>query len=394
MGSQNIGLYDTTTQRRRKSGNASFQADLGSGFTLTSDYFYARQDAGRSQCRHPVQFHQLARRDLRAAAIARYRQPRRRLLRHARDPAWENMQLYTTQVYEKWPGDVESFSQIIQKNSVAKNFNLQLDLRQRRPVHRRAARHPRHGVTSQSSKPTQHFRFRRRAVAERAERRRAARRYHRLSVAAGRQPRVQRQRHSRRTRSRSIADFGGRNITVTLPTSLADNFAEPQRLDDEDAGILRRLRPQGRPQRAALRRALRLRERLQARIRRAQQHPQRRQHRLDAGHAGVRRHGRQRPERMPGALRRRRRGAWTAASCYRRQRQGYFRAGPLSAQQMLETPPPLAEQLEGIQQPARLGHQLLGDQSVSPWTIPRRTGIRFIPDHRGRRIREPPGACG
>ncbi|HEX5951558.1 MAG TPA: TonB-dependent receptor plug domain-containing protein, partial [Rhodanobacteraceae bacterium] len=32
MGSQNIALYDTTTQRRRKSGNASFQMDLGGGF--------------------------------------------------------------------------------------------------------------------------------------------------------------------------------------------------------------------------------------------------------------------------------------------------------------------------------------------------------------------------
>ena len=43
MGSQNIGLYDSTIQRKRQAGNASFQADLSHGFTLTSDFFYAHQ---------------------------------------------------------------------------------------------------------------------------------------------------------------------------------------------------------------------------------------------------------------------------------------------------------------------------------------------------------------
>ena len=43
------------------------------------------------------------------------------------EPGWEGSNLYTTQVYQKWPGDVESYSSIIQKSSVAKNFNLQLD---------------------------------------------------------------------------------------------------------------------------------------------------------------------------------------------------------------------------------------------------------------------------
>src|SRR6185437_14495257 len=43
------------------------------------------------------------------------------------DPPWENMNLYTTQVYKKWPGDVESFSQITLTDSVARNFNVQVD---------------------------------------------------------------------------------------------------------------------------------------------------------------------------------------------------------------------------------------------------------------------------
>src|SRR6516162_7282860 len=44
MGSQDISLYDLTTERKRKSANASFQFDFGSGLTFTSDYFYAHQD--------------------------------------------------------------------------------------------------------------------------------------------------------------------------------------------------------------------------------------------------------------------------------------------------------------------------------------------------------------
>src|SRR6202044_764242 len=44
MGSQDIGLYDSSIERKREAANASFQADLRRGFTLTSDYFYAHQD--------------------------------------------------------------------------------------------------------------------------------------------------------------------------------------------------------------------------------------------------------------------------------------------------------------------------------------------------------------
>ncbi len=43
MGSQDIGLNDIITQRKRKSANASFQYDFGSGFTGTADYFYSSQ---------------------------------------------------------------------------------------------------------------------------------------------------------------------------------------------------------------------------------------------------------------------------------------------------------------------------------------------------------------
>ncbi|MBU6477433.1 MAG: TonB-dependent receptor [Xanthomonadaceae bacterium] len=127
MGSQDIGVYDVTTQRRRKAANASFQADLGGGFTLTSDLFFARQDQHDRNV--GIQFNStnwqgatyvpLQSRNTGANIAGQYATPD--------DPPWQGMQLYTTQVYEKWPGDVESFSQIIQKNSVARNFNVQVD---------------------------------------------------------------------------------------------------------------------------------------------------------------------------------------------------------------------------------------------------------------------------
>jgi TonB-dependent receptor len=126
MGSQNIGLYDIITQRKRKSANASFQMDLGDGFSLTSDYFYSQQHQYDRNV--GIQFNStnwqgatyvpLQSRNTGSPALGAYGTP---------EPGWEGSQMYTTQVYEKWPGDVESFSQIIQKSSVAKNLNLQLD---------------------------------------------------------------------------------------------------------------------------------------------------------------------------------------------------------------------------------------------------------------------------
>ncbi|MGC1547634.1 MAG: TonB-dependent receptor plug domain-containing protein, partial [Rhodanobacter sp.] len=126
MGSQNINIDDITTQRKRKSGNASFQVDLGNGFSLTSDYFYSQQR--EYDLNDGIQFNStnwqgatyvpLQSRNTGSPALGAYGTPQ---------PGWQGSQIYTTQVYEKWPGDVESYSQIIQKSSNAKNFNLQLD---------------------------------------------------------------------------------------------------------------------------------------------------------------------------------------------------------------------------------------------------------------------------
>ncbi len=128
MGSQNFGLYDSTVQRKRQSGNASFQADLSHGFTLTSDFFYTRQTQHERSV--GLQFNStnwqgatyvpLQSRNTGATALSQYNAP-------PPDPSWAGSQIYTTQVYEKWPGDVESFSQVIRRQSTAKNLNLQVD---------------------------------------------------------------------------------------------------------------------------------------------------------------------------------------------------------------------------------------------------------------------------
>jgi TonB-dependent receptor len=128
MGSQNIGIYDSSIERKRESGNASFQMDLGDGFTLTSDYFYAHQrqwnrNVGlqfNSTDWQGATFVPLQSQNTGASALSQYNTP-------PPDAYWAGSQIYTTQVYEKWPGDVESYSQIENSGSTAQNANLQVD---------------------------------------------------------------------------------------------------------------------------------------------------------------------------------------------------------------------------------------------------------------------------
>jgi TonB-dependent receptor len=128
MGSQDISLYDLTTERKRKSANASFQFDFGSGLTFTSDYFYAHQDEWDRNI--GIQFNSanwqgatyvpLKSRNTGATTLSQYNTP-------PPDQYWAGSQIYATSVYEKWPGDVESYSQVIRWDSSAQNFNGQLD---------------------------------------------------------------------------------------------------------------------------------------------------------------------------------------------------------------------------------------------------------------------------
>src|SRR5580698_9704803 len=128
MGSQDIGLYDSTIERKRDAFSASFQADLDHGLKLTSDYFYAHQDQWERTV--GIQFNStnwegatyvpLRSRNTGSTALSQYNTP-------PPDPNWAGSNIYTTQVYEKWPGDVESYSQVNRWQSTAQNFNGQLD---------------------------------------------------------------------------------------------------------------------------------------------------------------------------------------------------------------------------------------------------------------------------
>ncbi len=128
IGSQDISLYDITTERVRKAGNASFQMDFGHGFTFTSDLFYAHQDQFDRNI--GIQFNStnwqgatyvpLQSRNTGSTTLGQYNTP-------PADQYWAGSQIYTTQVYKKWPGDVESYSQITRWNSTAQNLNAQLD---------------------------------------------------------------------------------------------------------------------------------------------------------------------------------------------------------------------------------------------------------------------------
>ncbi len=132
MGSQNIGVYDSSIQRKRQAANVSFQADLSHGLTLTSDYFYAHQNQWDRAV--GIQFNStnwqgatyvpLQSRDTGATALSQYNTPPHDAQTAA---AWAGSHIYTTQVYEKYPGDVESYSQVIRRQSTAQNINLQLD---------------------------------------------------------------------------------------------------------------------------------------------------------------------------------------------------------------------------------------------------------------------------
>ena len=130
MGSQNIGLYNISTQRKRQAASVSFQADLDHGLTLTSDYFYAHQN--QFDRAYGVQINStnwqgatyvpLQSRDTGRTTLGQYNTPD--------DPdaaAWVGSHIYTTQVYQKWPGDVESYSRVERRQSTAQNLNLQLD---------------------------------------------------------------------------------------------------------------------------------------------------------------------------------------------------------------------------------------------------------------------------
>lgn len=128
IGSQNININQISTERRREAGNASLQVKLDHGLSLTGDYFYAHQEQHDRNV--GIQFNStnwqgatyvpLHSRDTGSTTLGQYNTP-------PADPNWAGSHIYSTQVYQKWPGDVESYSSGIRHLSTAQNANLQLD---------------------------------------------------------------------------------------------------------------------------------------------------------------------------------------------------------------------------------------------------------------------------
>jgi TonB-dependent receptor len=225
MGSQDIGLYDSTIERKRQAANASFQVDLDHGLKLTSDYFYAHQDQWERTI--GIQFNStnwegatyvpLQSRNTGSTALSQYNTP-------PPDPNWSGSNIYTTQVYEKWPGDVESYSQVNRWQSTAQNFNVQLDFDNGGPF-KGSVRGIRETATQEyietdinisdsdgclwadpnSSLPCGTFNY--------------------PTQLGG--PRVFNANGVPQNTVPIIANFTGRNVTIGMPASLAADFANP-----------------------------------------------------------------------------------------------------------------------------------------------------------------------
>ncbi|MEY2149955.1 TonB-dependent receptor [Rhodanobacter sp. 115] len=123
-GSQSFTVLENQLERKRLGINASAQADLGSGFTLTSDLFFTRQKQYSRTNGYQLNseswlggsFVPLVSRDTGEVVHSAY----------AGSGDW-NQHFNTTQVYEKWLGDMETYSEDDVTKTYSRNFNLQLN---------------------------------------------------------------------------------------------------------------------------------------------------------------------------------------------------------------------------------------------------------------------------
>jgi TonB-dependent receptor len=123
-GSENFTALNQQIERQRLGVNGSVQGDLGSGLRLTGDWFvtdqhqYARESG-----------YQLNSLDWEGATFVplQYTPTGVTVTGPYNGNSGWSQQFDTTQVYEKWLGDMETYSQDQVTDSVSRNFNLQLD---------------------------------------------------------------------------------------------------------------------------------------------------------------------------------------------------------------------------------------------------------------------------
>lgn len=124
-GSENFTVLDRQLERKRLGINASAQADLGSGFTVTSDLFFTRQNQFNRINGYQLNsanwlgatFVPLVSRNTGTVVNGAY----------GGNQGWNPQQFSTTQVYQKYLGDMETYSETDVTNSVSRNFNLELN---------------------------------------------------------------------------------------------------------------------------------------------------------------------------------------------------------------------------------------------------------------------------
>jgi TonB-dependent receptor len=115
---------NTSSRERKRLGiNASVQGDLGSGFTVTGDGFFSRMD----DYSHNNEFELFSASYRGSTFVPIVSQDTGRLVNSSGFASDQQQEFHTTQVYRKWPGDIETYSRVAVTNSVARNFNLALN---------------------------------------------------------------------------------------------------------------------------------------------------------------------------------------------------------------------------------------------------------------------------
>lgn len=114
---------NSSRERKRLGINASVQADLGSGFTLTGDGFFSRMD----DYSHNNEFELFSASYRGSTFVPVVSHDTGRLVDSSGYTSDQKQEFYTTQVYRKWPGDVETYSRVAVTNSLSRNFNVALD---------------------------------------------------------------------------------------------------------------------------------------------------------------------------------------------------------------------------------------------------------------------------
>jgi TonB-dependent receptor len=123
-GSENFTYLERKLERKRLGLNGSLQADLGSGFRLVGDGFFTDQQQWNrilgyqfnSSVWEGATFVPLVATNTGVTVTGPYN-----------DKEGWNQTFYTTQVYQKWLGDMETYSENDFTESTSRNYNLELN---------------------------------------------------------------------------------------------------------------------------------------------------------------------------------------------------------------------------------------------------------------------------